>query len=163
MNDFVSSKAMSKEEFREIAHSGGQVVIRIGPDPQGRRGYQQTWIHQRPVASAIFAIYAQGVPVCGLPSVAAPNNRLVRIVGIHVQPTATEDLRENVARRGNTLTCGASDTDCEGLPHSYSPSESPGEPPASALRCDRGPRSALIMLGVAAQSSTFPTALDKLK
>ena len=60
---------MSKEEFREIAHSGGQVIIRIGPDPQGRRGYQQTWTHQRPVASAIFAVYAlaQGVPVCGLP------------------------------------------------------------------------------------------------
>jgi hypothetical protein len=60
---------MRKEEFREIAHSGGQVVIRIGPDPQGRRGYQQTYTHQRPVASAIFAIYAlaQGVPVCGLP------------------------------------------------------------------------------------------------
>lgn len=58
---------MSKKEFREIAHSGGQVVIQIG-DPQGRRGYQPTWIHQRPVASAIFAIFAlaQGVPVCGL-------------------------------------------------------------------------------------------------
>jgi hypothetical protein len=60
---------MSQEEFREIAHSGGQVVIRIGPDAQGRRSYQQTWRQQRPVASAIFAIYAlaQGVPVCGLP------------------------------------------------------------------------------------------------
>src|ERR1019366_7252098 len=59
---------MSKEEFREIAHSGGQVVIRIGADASGRRGYQQMWRHQRPVASAIFAIYslAQGVPVCGL-------------------------------------------------------------------------------------------------
>jgi hypothetical protein len=60
---------MSKEEFREIAHSGGKVIIRVGPDPQGRRGYQQTWTHQRPVASAIFAIYAlpQGVPVCTVP------------------------------------------------------------------------------------------------
>ena len=60
---------MREEEFREIAHSGGQVIIRIGPDPEGRRGCQQTWKHQRPVASGIFAIYAlaQGVPVCGLP------------------------------------------------------------------------------------------------
>jgi hypothetical protein len=60
---------MSKEEFREIAHSGGKVIIRIGPDAQGRRGYQQTWTNDRPVASALFAIYslAQGVPVCGLP------------------------------------------------------------------------------------------------
>ena len=60
---------MTKDDFREIAHSGGQVIIRIGADAAGRRGYQQTWRHQRPVASAIFAIYAlaQGVPVCGLP------------------------------------------------------------------------------------------------
>jgi hypothetical protein len=60
---------MAKDEFREIAHSGGRVIIRIGSDASGRRGYQQTWKHERPVASAIFAIYAlaQGVPVCGLP------------------------------------------------------------------------------------------------
>jgi hypothetical protein len=60
---------MNREEFREIAHSRGQVIIRIGSDAQGRRGCQQTWQHQRPVASAFFAIYAlaQGVPVCGLP------------------------------------------------------------------------------------------------
>jgi hypothetical protein len=60
---------MNKEEFREIAHTSGQVIIRVGPDEQGKRGYQQTWRHQRPVESAIFAIYAlaQGVPVCGLP------------------------------------------------------------------------------------------------
>lgn len=60
---------MDREEFREVAHTGGQVVIRVGLDLQGKRSYQQTWRHQRPVASAIFAIYAlaQGVPVCGLP------------------------------------------------------------------------------------------------
>ena len=60
---------MNKEEFREIAHSGGQVIIRIGADEDGRRVYQQTWQHQRPVASGIFAIYAlpQGIPVCGVP------------------------------------------------------------------------------------------------
>src|ERR1022692_1724431 len=62
-------KRMSNDEFREIAHSGGQVIIRVGKDKDGRSVYQQTWQHQRPVASGIFAIYAlaQGVPVCGLP------------------------------------------------------------------------------------------------
>jgi len=62
-------RGMSKDEFHEIAHSGGQVVLRVGRDKDGRRVYQQTWQHQRPVASGIFAIYAlaQGVPVCGLP------------------------------------------------------------------------------------------------
>jgi hypothetical protein len=60
---------MTNEDFREIAHSGGQVIIKVVTDKDGRRAYQQTWQHQRPVASGIFAIYAlaQGVPVCGLP------------------------------------------------------------------------------------------------
>jgi hypothetical protein len=61
--------ATTRDDFREIAHSGGQVIIRVATDKDGRRVYQQTWQHQRPVASGIFAIYAlaQGVPVCGLP------------------------------------------------------------------------------------------------
>ena len=52
-------------EFQEIAHSGGQLIIRIGPDHQGRRGYQLTWQNQRPVPAAIFAVYAlpQGIVV----------------------------------------------------------------------------------------------------
>jgi hypothetical protein len=60
---------MTTDDFCEIAHSGGQVIIRVSTDKNGRRVYQQTWQHQRPVASGIFAIYAlaQGVPVCGLP------------------------------------------------------------------------------------------------
>src|SRR6266404_3107342 len=60
---------MAEGEFREIAHSGGQVILRVSTDANGQRVYQQTWQHQRPVASGIFAIYAlaQGVPVCGLP------------------------------------------------------------------------------------------------
>jgi hypothetical protein len=60
---------MTEVEFREIAHSGGQVIIRVGTDKDGRRGYQLTWQHQRPVASGIFAVYAlpQGIAVCGLP------------------------------------------------------------------------------------------------
>ncbi len=52
-------------EFQEIAHSGGQVIIRVGADRQGRRGYQLTWQNSRPVAAGIFAVYAlpQGIPV----------------------------------------------------------------------------------------------------
>lgn len=60
---------MGEDEFREIAHSGGQVILRVSTDANGKRVHQQRWQHQRPVASGIFAIYAlaQGVPVCGLP------------------------------------------------------------------------------------------------
>lgn len=52
-------------EFQEIAHSGGQLIIRIGADNRGRRGYQLTWQHQRPVAAAVFAVYAlpEGIAV----------------------------------------------------------------------------------------------------
>lgn len=52
-------------EFKEIAHSGGQLVIRTGVDTQGRHGYQLTWRNQRPVAAGIFAVYAlpQGIAV----------------------------------------------------------------------------------------------------
>lgn len=53
------------DDFQEIAHSGGQLIIRIGADNRGRRGYQLTWQHQRPVAAAIFAVYAlpEGIAV----------------------------------------------------------------------------------------------------
>ena len=56
---------MGNEDFQEIGHCGGQVILRIGSDKQGRRGYQLTWQHQRPVAAAVFAIYAlpQGIAV----------------------------------------------------------------------------------------------------
>lgn len=49
---------MAQDEFQEIAHSGGQVIIRTGTDQQGRRSHQLEWRHQRPVAAAIFAVYA---------------------------------------------------------------------------------------------------------
>lgn len=49
---------MAQEEFQEIAHSGGQLIMRIGADKEGRRVYQLEWRHQRPVAAAIFAVYA---------------------------------------------------------------------------------------------------------
>jgi hypothetical protein len=60
--------------------------------------------------------------------VAATDNRLIGIVGVQVQPTATEDLGENVARRGHTLTGGASNTDSEGLPHGVISQLKPTEP-----------------------------------
>ena len=50
---------MSEGEFKEIAHSGGQVIIRIGTDKHGQRGHQLTWTNQRPVPSGLFAIYAR--------------------------------------------------------------------------------------------------------
>lgn len=53
------------DEFKEIAHSGGRLTIRIGTDDKNRRGYQLSWHHERPVAAGIFAVYAlpQGVAV----------------------------------------------------------------------------------------------------
>ena len=54
-----------QKDFQEIAHSGGQLIIRIGADNRGQRGYQLAWQHQRPVAAAVFAVYAlpQGIAV----------------------------------------------------------------------------------------------------
>lgn len=48
----------TQADFQEIGHSGGQVIIRVGRDKEGRRGYQLTWQHTRPVAAAMFAVYA---------------------------------------------------------------------------------------------------------
>ena len=53
----------------------------------------------------------------GQKSVATSNDRLIGIVGIQMQAAAAEHLCEDVARGGNTLTGGASDTDSKGLPH----------------------------------------------
>ncbi len=52
-------------EFQEIAHCGGQVTIRVATDSQGRRSYQLQWVHQRPVAAALFGVYAlpQGIVI----------------------------------------------------------------------------------------------------
>lgn len=52
-------------DFREIAHCGGQVRIRVTTDAEGRRGVQFGVQHSRPTAAAWFAIYAlpQGIPV----------------------------------------------------------------------------------------------------
>jgi hypothetical protein len=58
-----------EKDFREIAHSGGRVIIRTKTDAQQSRGYQLEWNHCRPNAAGLFAIYAlaQGVPVAPLP------------------------------------------------------------------------------------------------
>lgn len=52
-------------DFQEIAHSGGQLVIHIGANQEGKRGYQLTWKHCRPVRAAVFAVWAlpQGIAV----------------------------------------------------------------------------------------------------
>jgi hypothetical protein len=55
-----------RTDFQAVGHSGGQVTIRVGTDEQGRRGYQLTWQHCRPVAAAMFGVYAlpQGIVFC---------------------------------------------------------------------------------------------------
>lgn len=55
----------NETEFKEIAHSGGQVIIRIATDENGRRSYQLTYQGCRPVRAVVCAVWAipQGVPV----------------------------------------------------------------------------------------------------
>jgi hypothetical protein len=55
----------NREEFQEIAHSGGQIIIRVETNNRGNRIYQLRLQHSRPVPSAIFAFYAlpQGIVV----------------------------------------------------------------------------------------------------
>jgi len=55
-----------QQEFREIAHSGGKVTITIKIDDKLGRLYQTKWEHCRPVAAAIFAVYAlpPGLVLC---------------------------------------------------------------------------------------------------
>src|SRR5919108_4709762 len=76
----------------------------------------------------------------GEKGVATANDRLISVVGVQVQPAATEDLCEDVARRGHTLTCGASDADSKGLPHSaisQSRATQPRRAPALLAACCR--------------------------
>src|SRR5216683_1599953 len=53
----------TRPEFQPVGHSGGSVIIRVSSDAQGRRGYQITWQHCRPVSAAMFGVYAlpQGI------------------------------------------------------------------------------------------------------
>src|SRR5437879_3789704 len=50
-------------------------------------------------------------------SVPPADDRLVGVVSIQVQAPAAEDLREDIAWRGDALTGGASDADGKGLLH----------------------------------------------
>lgn len=56
---------MQQEEFQEIAHCGGKIIIHVVTGENGHRGYQLTITHDRPNRSALFAVYAipQGVAV----------------------------------------------------------------------------------------------------
>ena len=58
-----------QEEFTEIAHSGGQIIMHFVTTPEGVRGYQLTWQHQRSNGGGFFAIYAlaPGYPVGDAP------------------------------------------------------------------------------------------------
>lgn len=58
-------KIKDREEFREIAHSGGQVTIQVRTDPVRGRICTLQWVHSRPVPAALFEIHVlyPGVPV----------------------------------------------------------------------------------------------------
>lgn len=53
------------EEFEEIAHSGGKITFSLKTNSQGGRSYQVGWSANRPVPTALIAVYAlsQGIPV----------------------------------------------------------------------------------------------------
>ncbi len=56
----------NQPEFREVAHCGGKVTITVTIDGEGRRRYQLTWSHCRPVRAVIFAVCAlpPGIVLC---------------------------------------------------------------------------------------------------
>jgi len=56
---------LQREEFKEIGHTGGQVIFRVATDQDGRRSYQVRFQHSRPVPAVIFGVYAipQGVAI----------------------------------------------------------------------------------------------------
>ncbi len=56
------------QEFQEVGHSGGKIAFTISILPNGNRAYQLGYSGNRPVPTAIFAIYAlpQGIPVAPL-------------------------------------------------------------------------------------------------
>src|ERR1700730_1667261 len=57
---------IDQKEFREVAHSGGKVTIKVKFDAAGRRLYSLRWEHRRPNAAAFFAVYAlpPGLVLC---------------------------------------------------------------------------------------------------
>jgi hypothetical protein len=60
----TAEAAKPKEEFREIAHSGGTITIRILTRPEGR-AYSIEFRHCRPVASSFYSIHVvpPGIPI----------------------------------------------------------------------------------------------------
>jgi len=56
---------MPREEFRQVAHSGGRITIKTSTRPDGRRMYQLEYEHCRPVASGLFGVHVvpPGIPV----------------------------------------------------------------------------------------------------
>jgi hypothetical protein len=60
---------VENSEFREVAHSGGQVIFTVVTRDDGGRSYQITFQGWRPVPAALFAIYAspEGIPAGPLP------------------------------------------------------------------------------------------------
>ena len=58
----------SRAELEEIAHTGGQVTIRVNRDAEGRVSYNISWTHMRPNPAGVFAVYAlpQGVAVADI-------------------------------------------------------------------------------------------------
>jgi hypothetical protein len=54
-----------REEFREIAHCGGQFIATVSTDANGQRGLSFGVTHTRPVPASLIGVYAlpQGIPV----------------------------------------------------------------------------------------------------
>ena len=49
---------VQQQDFREVAHCGGQIIIQVRVDQAGRQVYQLTLQGSRPVAAAYFCVYA---------------------------------------------------------------------------------------------------------
>src|SRR5260370_10663130 len=80
-----------------------------------------------------------------------------------MKAATAEELRENVARRGNSLDGRASDTDSEGLLHSTLPKRKPAQQRILNLQICRRPAIGSGILGSSARSKVLSTALDRLR
>ncbi len=56
---------MAGADFREIAHCGGQFIVKTSRNERGELQYATGMRHSRPVPAAITGVYAlqQGIPV----------------------------------------------------------------------------------------------------
>ena len=73
-----------------------------------------------PVAQLLHLVHAGAN---GKEGVAAADDRLVCVVGVHVQPTPAEDQCEDVARCSDTLTGRAADAEGKGVTHGFLPTQ----------------------------------------